>query len=81
MTNEDNLHPCPKCKGPVDWTNSRDLDVLSSYICCDNCDLIFFQVESMAFDRLPNLDYETTVMKYNSWCETNPKGYREDHWS
>lgn len=78
---EDYLHPCPKCGGLVEWTNNRDLDVLSSYIGCDNCDLMFFQVETMAFDRLPNLDYETTVMKYNAWCKTQPKGYRDDFWS
>jgi len=74
------LKPCPKCGGPVEHSSSRDLNIYQSYIECENCDLYFFQTESIAFLNLPNLDYESMVMKYNAWCETNPKQYCEDFW-
>lgn len=74
------LEPCPKCKGPVEWSSSRDLNIHQSYIECENCDLYFFEVETIAFLNLPNLDYETTKMKYNAWCKTNPKQYCEEFW-
>jgi len=81
MNNLEKLEPCPKCGGDVLWDNCRDLDVLLSMIHCDNCDLSFFQVETAAFIKLPNLDYETTVMKYNAWCKTKPTRYFEDTWT
>ena len=72
------LEPCPKCSGCVEYTSSRDRGILSSYIRCDNCDLMFFLVETTAFQRLPNLDYETTLMKYNAWCKTSPTSYCDE---
>ena len=74
------LAPCPKCKGPVEWSNSRDRNLLSEYIMCDQCDLIFFSTETPAFILLPNLDYESAKLKYNAWCKTAPHEYGEDRW-
>lgn len=72
---------CPRCKCTnVEWTNARDLDVLTSFVLCRDCDLITFQVETAAFIRLENMDYETTLMKYNEWAKTNPKSWYEDKW-
>lgn len=79
--NEIDLLPCPQCKSEnVEWTNSRDLDILSSYIRCDDCGLTTFNVDTMCFIDLPNLDYETTVLKYNAWVMTSPICYHEDNW-
>lgn len=44
------------------------------------CDLNTFRVETTAFVMLPNLDYETTKLKYNAWCETKPTRYCEEEW-
>lgn len=72
--------PCPRCGGEVEWTNSRDLELLSSYMRCFNCDLGTFNVDTCAFVSLPDLDYETTLMKYNAWCKTNPTKYFDESW-
>lgn len=78
---ETELESCPRCKSDaVEWTNSRDLDVLTSHAYCTNCELSTFNVETSAFVHLPSLDYETTVMKYNKWAKTNPKSWHEDNW-
>jgi hypothetical protein len=90
--NQDNLPPCPRCGAPVEWTNSRDRNVLESYITCTNttvdelegydepCDEVYFLVETLAFKNLPDKDYESACMKYRAWCATNPKGYRNNEW-
>ena len=79
--NEEGFLPCPRCgSDDVEWTNTRDLNVLTSCVECNDCELITFNVESMAFDKLPNLDYETTVIKYNAWVKTNPKQYLQEIW-
>ena len=72
---------CPRCESDaVEWTNSRDLDVLTSYVHCVDCGLNTFHVETSAFTSLPNMDYKTSLMKYNSWIKTNPKLWHEDEW-
>lgn len=79
--NSEGFLPCPRCKSEdVEWTNARDLNVHNQWVHCDNCELMTFHVETMAFDDLPNLDYETSVMKYNAWVKTNPKQYCEETW-
>ena len=76
------LLPCPRCKSEdVEWTNSRDLDILTNYVSCNNCDLTTFRIETTCFINLPNLDYETTVLKYNAWVMTNPTRYYDEDWS
>ena len=72
--------PCPRCGGKTEYTNSRDLDVLQSYMQCTVCTLTTFAVESMAFMMLLNLDAESTLMKYNAWCATLPTQYCEERW-
>ena len=68
--------PCPRCTGTnVRWDNSRDIDLLYQEVYCPDCDLSTFHITTLAFTNLPNLDYETSVMKYNAWVLTNPKGY------
>lgn len=76
------IKPCPKCGGEVEWTNSRDLNILGSYMKCGDCDMNMFHVETVIFldIDLPDLDYETTLLKYNAWCDTNPTQYCEDNW-
>jgi hypothetical protein len=80
----EDLPPCPKCGSGVEWSNSRDINVLYSGIGCthDDCDLIVFHVESMAFNdhRVECIDYLTTVMKYCQWAETMPESYIDDYW-
>ena len=80
---DEDISPCPSCGGEVEWSNSRCLNILESKIQCSNCDLSFFHVEDVvlsSFEELPNLDYETTLLKYNAWCATNPKYYGEHKW-
>jgi len=73
--------PCPRCGSEyVSWTNSRDLDVLCQEVYCECCGLTTFNIETCAFMNLPNKDYETTLMKYNAWVNTNPTNYGEDSW-
>ena len=75
------LKPCPRCGSKyVFWSSTRDLNVLEQSVCCEACELTTFRVETMAFEQLPNLDYETSVMKYNAWVDTNPNQYREEKW-
>jgi hypothetical protein len=78
------LAPCPRCKSEsVEWTNFRDGNILESHIGCNNCDLLTFMVETVLMDDytiLPNLDYETTKIKYNAWAATNPKRYKWEQW-
>ena len=74
--NSEGFLPCPRCSGTkVEWTNSRDIDLLYQGVYCPDCDLSTFPVTTLAFADLPSLDYETSVMKYNAWVMTNPKGY------
>ena len=78
---ETDFLPCPRCKSQlVEWTNSRDLDVLWQGVYCNGCELHTFNVETTAFIMLENLDYETTLMKYNAWVKTNPTTYGEENW-
>lgn len=73
--------PCPRCGSTdVEWTNSRDLDILTSCVSCNGCDLNTFHVDTMAFLMLDNMDYESSLMKYNAWVKTNPKRYYEEDW-
>ena len=76
------LSPCPRCGGEVEFYTSRDLNILEQSIYCDGCGLSTFSVDTVLFgiEDLPNLDYETTAMKYNAWCATNPAQYREEMW-
>jgi hypothetical protein len=74
--NSEGFLPCPRCQGTkVGWTNSRDICVLHQEVYCPDCELSTFAVETLAFENLPNLDYETSVMKYNAWVLTKPVGY------
>ena len=41
------LKPCPRCKGEVEWTNSRDLDILTSRVECTQCELSVFHVDTL----------------------------------
>lgn len=78
-----NIAPCPRCNGEVEWTNSRDLNILNSHMHCSDCELTTFNIETVLFTKLgvlPNKDYETTLMKYNTWCCTNPTSYGEENW-
>lgn len=82
----ENLPPCPKCGSPVEWSNCRDIEVLSSAIYCTGevyewCDLRVFQVEGMAFMNLESVDYLTTIMKYCQWASTKPESYCGDTWT
>jgi Zn finger protein HypA/HybF involved in hydrogenase expression len=73
--------PCPRCGSvSVEWTNSRDLDILNQWVCCDNCDLHTFHVNTMAFLALEDMDYQSSLMKYNAWVKTNPKRYYDEEW-
>lgn len=73
--------PCPRCGcSKIEWTNSRDLNILQQSVYCTNCELSTFRVETMAFINLKNLDYESSLLKYNSWVKTNPKRYCEEVW-
>jgi len=76
----DELLPCPACGNEVEWTNSRDIDILTSRIACTCCELSCFHVDTRAFVTLLNLDYETTRLKYNTWCLTSPKYYGDYSW-
>ena len=83
MTEEINTEflPCPRCNSDkVEWTNTRDLNVLTSEVYCRKCGLSTFNVQTVAFELLPNLDYETSLMKYNAWVKTDPNSWREDTW-
>lgn len=74
--NDNGFLPCPRCKGcNVEWTNSRDIDLLYQEVHCPDCELSTFPIETLAFIDLPNLDYETSVMKYNAWVLTDPTSY------
>ena len=74
--NSEGFLPCPRCKGvKVEWTNSRDVCLLSQEVYCPDCGLSTFPVQTLAFDNLPNLDYETSVMKYNAWVLSKPISY------
>lgn len=74
--------PCPRCGSDyVEWTNCRDLNILNQSAYCHECDLSTFHVDTTAFNILPNLDYETTLKKYNAWVKTNPTSYGEEDWS
>ena len=78
-----NISPCPRCNGEVEWTNTRDLNMLDNFMMCSDCDLMTFSIKEpmlTPFLKLPNLDYQTTVMKYNAWCATNPKVYDDEEW-
>lgn len=77
---KDELLPCPACGNEVEWTNSRDRDLLTSRIQCTCCELSCFHVDSLAFVSLVSLDYETTLLKYNAWCLTKPKSYSDHTW-
>ena len=79
---ETEFNPCPRCGSiRVKWTNSRDLNVLTSEVFCIDCGLSTFNVETIALgENLPNLDYETTLMKYNAWTDSNPNSYRDENW-
>jgi hypothetical protein len=72
------ISACVRCYAPMEWTNSRDLNIITSYLGCTECDLNVFHVETIAFMSLPNLDYESAVTKYNAWCATNPTRYGEE---
>ena len=77
------LSPCPRCGGEVEYWTSRDINILNQSIFCEGCGLDTFCVDSVLFldiGVLPNLDYETTVMKYNAWCKTKPNRYCEEYW-
>jgi len=79
------LPPCPKCGSEVEWTNCRDLDILSSHIQCTadgtKCDLQVFNVDSTAFIHLASVDYLTTALKYCQWAATNPETYAGEKWT
>jgi len=78
---EDTIEDCPRCGySGVEWTNSRDLELLTSYLQCQGCDLQTFCVDTCAFTMLPNLDYESSVMKYNAWVNTKPTTYFDEEW-
>ena len=75
------LKPCPRCCcTEVEWTNSRDLDILTSYVQCLRCDLQTFHVDSLAFLYTETTDYENAVKKYNSWVDTDPTRYADEDW-
>lgn len=81
MLVETEFLPCPRCgSAEVTWSNSRDLDIRRSYIECECCGLHTFHVDTLAFVSLPDLDYDSTLMKYNAWVKTNPKQYFEEQW-
>ncbi len=86
MTESDiKLAPCPRCKSEnVEWSNSRDGNVLEQGIHCYSCDLFTFQVDTLISEPfqpgIPDLDFETTVMKYNAWAATNPRRYKWEYW-
>lgn len=79
---ETDFLPCPRCGSEyVTWTNSRDLDILTQYVYCEGCSLDTFAVDTTCFIGLENKDYETTLMKYNTWVKTKPTRYHEEDWS
>lgn len=82
MTEQEDFLPCPRCGGDVDWTNTRNLNVLTSSVHCESCGLDCFSVETVTcvLPTLPNLDYKTTLMKWNAWVKTSPKRYCEEVW-
>ena len=81
------LPPCPKCGSEVEWTNSRDLNVLSSYIQCEgeSCGLQVFASDSMAFPSWDEekeciAEYELSVSRYCKWAATLPEQYCDEFW-
>ena len=82
------LEKCPCCGSEVDWMTSRDLHVGSVYIQCKNeeCKLCNeespFYAEYICFqefeDRYPLV--ESVCERWNLWCKTNPKQYRDAFW-
>lgn len=82
MSNFDLKQPCPRCKSQnVELTSSRSLNVVTSYIQCEDCDLITFNTESiLGMNETAILDNESICIKYNAWLETNPKQYDEEFW-
>jgi len=74
--------PCPRCSSPkVNWsTSSRDLDILTQCVQCEECGLSTFHVKTIAFMKLNNVDFNTTLMKYNDWVRSNPEQYHETLW-
>ena len=79
---DENISPCPKCGGEVEWSNTRCLNILESMMDCNDCEISFFRVETVTFlaSVLPSLDYESALMKYNAWCATKPTSYGEHEW-
>jgi len=81
----DNLPPCPKCGSEVEFSTSRDLNILQSAIWCTaeahKCDLIVFHTENIFNLELTSIDYLTTVMKYCQWAATKPERYCGDTWT
>jgi len=75
------LSRCPRCLcEDVEFSSTRDLDILSWHIECTGCNLWTFSTQTLAFVELPNFDHESMSLKYNAWCKTNPKGYCEEKW-
>jgi len=73
--------PCPRCGSPdIEWSSVRDRSILTQYVHCNGCGLSTFHVDTAAFTLLANLDYESSVTKYNAWVKTNPKEYDDDTW-
>lgn len=79
---EGKFKACPRCNNNnVEWTNSRDRDILTSWVDCPDCELHTFHTDSIAFNMLPNLDYKSALLKYNAWVDTSPKLYEDEDWS
>lgn len=80
---ETELEPCPKCGSSVEFMTSRDLDILQSYISCNDeqCDLVVFLCESMSFIGGQD-SYESVIFKnYNAWAKTKPERYHDEQWA
>ena len=77
------LEPCPCCKGEVELTTSRDLNVFETYVNCLDCDICFFVCETLAnFDTPGSAEEEELCdklvsMTYNRFCKTNPTNYKD----
>lgn len=80
----EDILPCPRCGGEVEWTNSRDREILSSYMQCSKCDLSTFRIESMTFvfdsEEISCMAYDLSAVRYNMWCLPEPTCYEDESW-
>jgi len=77
------LEPCPCCKGDVNLSTTRDLNILETHVDCEECDINFFVSETptghgIKYSRAEEIACDKLVSKaYNRFCLSKPTHYKD----